>query len=191
MLNPRFQVSYNYCPVAREDGKTTITKVLSARVRNVGRFVSTDKESFLDVSWNRHMALEMRVDKQLGSGSTGAIHATPAADSPVDGQFSSWYEFSVVSAAAEEAFRENETLPAGDVAEWGRDGSSSRVNAGVGTTTGRQDTMFAAAFMPALRLVEKMDSVGVLIDNAQGDGRRWTPPMRRSQMTEEAVKKFW
>lgn len=152
--------------------------VLSARVRNVGRFESTDKQSFLDVSWNWLMALAKRPGKE--SHSAGIVYATPAVDNPGQGLFTSWYEASVVSAAAEEAFRENETLPVGDVAAWG---------SGVGGGgSAAQDELYEAAFGPALRLIKKMDGVGVLIDN--GQGQQWTPPVKASQVAL-AVQKFW
>ena len=149
--------------------------VLSARIRNVGRFVSADQQSFLDVSWNWLMALAKRPSKD--SASAGTIYATPAPDNPTRGMFTSWYEASVVSAEAEAAFRENETLVPGEMAAWG----------GIGATA--LDEMYESAFHPALRLVQKMDGVGVLVDNGQGE-RQWMPPMKASQVAL-AVQKFW
>lgn len=171
---PKFQVAYDHRETEK-DGRSFFTKVVSTRVRNVGRFVSDNKESFLDVSWNHHMALEMKPGKETAA--TGTIRATLAVDNPGRGLFTSWYEASVVSAVAETAFRENETLPVGGMAVWGSGGG------------GKQDELYEAAFGPALRLVQKMDGVGVLIDNGQGDVL-WTPPVKADQAVL-AVQKFW
>lgn len=148
--------------------------VLSARVRNVGRFQSTDKQTFLDISWNWLMALAKRPSREKPS--TGTAYASPAADHPARGVFSSWYEASVSSVAAEEAFKENETMPIGGLAAWGVNGIAAR------------EEMYEAAFGPALKLIRKMDGVGVLVDN--GQGHQWTPPVKASQVAL-AVQKFW
>ncbi|CAK7246062.1 MAG: hypothetical protein STHCBS139747_007684 [Sporothrix thermara] len=174
ITSPRFHFSYDHRE-AKKDSQSYSTMVLSARIRNVGRFVSADQQSFLDVSWNWLMALAKRPSKD--SASAGTIYATPAPDNPTRGMFTSWYEASVVSAEAEAAFRENETLVPGEMAAWG----------GIGATA--LDEMYESAFHPALRLVQKMDGVGVLVDNGQGE-RQWMPPMKASQVAL-AVQKFW
>ncbi|CAK7210431.1 hypothetical protein SCUCBS95973_000781 [Sporothrix curviconia] len=174
ITSPKFQFSHDERET-KKGGQSFVTWILSARIRNVGRFVSADQQSFLDISWNWIMALAKRPGKDNMSVST--ISATPAPDNPARGMFTSWYEASVVSAEAEAAFRENETLPVGEMAAWG----------GVGTSA--LDEMYESAFRPALQLVQKMDGVGVLVDNGQAD-RQWVPPMKASQVAL-AVQKFW
>ncbi|OAA57924.1 hypothetical protein SPI_06809 [Niveomyces insectorum RCEF 264] len=173
VTSPKFQVRYDH-RVTKVESRSFCTKVLSARVRNVNRFISRDQASFLDVSWTRHMTLEQKPDK--ADRNLGTILAAAAADNPTRGAFSSWYEMNVVSARAEAAFRENETLAPGETAAWG----SSRAE---------QDEMFEATLRPALELVQKMDGVGVLIDNGQGD-MLYTPPMTPSS-TAQASSRFW
>ncbi|CAK7273036.1 hypothetical protein SEPCBS57363_005450 [Sporothrix epigloea] len=174
ITSPKFQFFYDHREAMR-DGKSYSTTVLSARIRNIGRFVSADQQSFLDVSWNWLMKLAMRPGKE--GPLAGTVHATPAPDSPTKGVFTSWYEASVVSVAAEAAFQENETLPVGGMASWGAMGTAAL------------DEMYESAFRPALQLVQDMDGVGVLVDNGQGD-RQWTPPVKASQVAL-AVQKFW
>ncbi|CAK7216811.1 hypothetical protein SBRCBS47491_002954 [Sporothrix bragantina] len=174
ITNPKFQFSYDHRET-KKDSQSYSTMVLSARIRNVGRFVSADQQSFLDVSWNMLMSLVKRQGKD--GPSAGTMHATPLADNPTRGMFTSWYEASLVSAEAEAAFQENEALPVGEMATWG----------GVGTAA--LDDMYESAFRPALRLVQKMDGVGVLVDNGQSE-RQWMPPMKASQVAL-AVQKFW
>ncbi|EPE09264.1 hypothetical protein F503_07040 [Ophiostoma piceae UAMH 11346] len=202
MINPRFQMAYDDA-AKQHDGQSVYTKVQSARVRNVGRFVSANGESYLDVSWNRHMRMETKADrvkKEAGGGESGearesgelgefgesgesaeseekgTLRFTGAEDDQTRGMFGSWYEASVLSAAAEHGFRENETLPVGGMACWGR-------------SVVAMDNMYEAAFGPALRLVQKMDGVGVLIDNGQGEGKQPVPPMKTRRAV--AVKNFW
>ncbi|EFW99017.1 hypothetical protein CMQ_4869 [Grosmannia clavigera kw1407] len=172
---PRFQVGYDYREMSATTGPRFCTKILNARVRHVGRHVSRDGESFLDVSWNRHMKLETKPDNS--DSRMGILRATAAADDPVHGVFGSWYEASVLSVRAEEAFRENETLGVGGAAAW--------------TSSAMQESMSRAMFEPALDLVEKMDGVGVLIDNGQGD-TMWTPPANQMNMAlVPASGRFW
>ncbi|KJR84091.1 uncharacterized protein SPSK_08427 [Sporothrix schenckii 1099-18] len=174
ITSPKFQFAYDLREV-KTDSQSYSTAVLSARVRNVGRFQSADLQTFLDISWNWLMALTKRPGNE--GSSVGTAYATPAVDDPQRGVFTTWYEASVVSAAAEAAFQENETLPLGCVAAWGSGGSTAR------------EEMYEAAFGPALKLVQKMDGVGVLIDNGQGD-KQWAPPVKASQVAL-AVQKFW
>ncbi|CAK7268289.1 hypothetical protein SEPCBS119000_002984 [Sporothrix epigloea] len=176
ITSPKFQFAYDDRKV-NKDGQTHSISVLSARIRNIGRFVSSEHQhqSFLDVSWNWLMKLVKRPGER--DKSTGTVHATAAPDNPSRGVFTSWYEASVVSAAAEAAFRENETLQVGEVASWGTMGTAAL------------DEMYESAFRPALQLVQEMDGVGVLVDNGQGD-RQWTPPIKASQVAQ-AVQKFW
>ena len=187
MINPRFQMAYDDA-AKQHDGQAVYTKVQSARVRNVGRFVSASGESYLDVSWNRHMRMEMKADikREAGGADTdagagqpgekGTLRFTGAEDDQRRGMFGSWYEASVLSAAAEHGFRENEALPVGGMASWGR-------------SVVEMDNMYEAAFGPALRLVQKMDGVGVLIDNGQGEGKQPVPPMKTRRAV--AAKNFW
>ncbi|KIH86304.1 hypothetical protein SPBR_08115 [Sporothrix brasiliensis 5110] len=174
ITSPKFQFAYDLREV-KTDSQSYSTAVLSARVRNVGRFQSADLQTFLDISWNWLMALTKRPGNE--GSSVGTAYATPAVDDPRRGVFTTWYEASVVSAAAEAAFQENEKLPLGCVAAWGSGGSNAR------------EEMYEAAFGPALKLVQKMDGVGVLIDNGQGD-KQWAPPVKASQVAL-AVQKFW
>lgn len=174
IASPRFQFAFDHRETKTNDNQTFSTTVLSARVRNVGRFQSTDKQTFFDISWNWLMALAKRPSREKPS--TGTVYASPVADHPARGVFSSWYEASVSSVAAEEAFKENETLPIGGLAAWGVNGIAAR------------EEMYEAAFGPALKLIRKMDGVGVLVDN--GQGHQWTPPVKASQVAL-AVQKFW
>ncbi|CAK7214968.1 hypothetical protein SEUCBS140593_002369 [Sporothrix eucalyptigena] len=174
ITNPKFQFAYDHRET-KKGGQSFSTMVLSARIRNIGRFVSADQQSYLDVSWNWLMALVKRPGKE--GATSGTMHATPAPDNPSRGQFTSWYEASIVSAEAEAAFRENETLPAGGMAAWGTVGTAAL------------DEIFESAFNPALQLVKKMDGVGVLVDNGQAE-RTWTPPTTASKVAR-AVKNFW
>ena len=138
-------------------------RVKYMRTLTIWRFVSPDKQSYLDITevldneirgCTSSKGMDKREDWHLQVAE--ARKGTQREQMEKRGFPCRWYEASISSAAADEMFRQNETLGFAEVADWNYE-ALHRAGA------------LSAILEPALRMVQEMDSVGAGNDNCQVD----------------------
>ncbi|ROW11564.1 hypothetical protein VMCG_01472 [Cytospora schulzeri] len=127
------------------DGPPSVT-IDEVRVRQVRRFQTRDKKTFLDIS--RTIPTEV---KDFPGTKYRAVRSLQA-DDRKKGVFNGWYEASVSSARMEGLLQQNEALVPGDEVEWTLEQLE-------------KEGVFEDMYRPACQIVRRMDGVGVKCDN--------------------------
>lgn len=156
--------------------------VYRLNVRHIARLRSQDEKSHLDVTNVQAMTMcEER--EEAPSSLLVRIEARPDSTNAPGGRVASWYEASVSSARADDLFRQNETLRVGDEPDW--------------TVERLQEAgVFRDLYGPAAAMVKRMDGVGVLGDNGQGERLSRAPGTRGAAAdalkgAESPRRSFW
>lgn len=142
------------------DGPPPVT-IDEVRIRQVRRFQTQNKKTFLDVS-----RIFPTIVKNFSGTKYRAVRSL-LEDDRTKGVFNGWYEASVSSARMEELLQQNEALAPGDEVEWTLEQLE-------------KEAVFEDTYQPACHIVKRMDGVGVKCDNGMPHGETPRTPQSRS-----------
>jgi hypothetical protein len=145
-------------------------KLNGIRVRYTCDYRSSHENSALSIT----EVVDLKIERVRVAGGKRVFSATEYTTKPRPGCPHSWYEVGILSTAALEAFKENESLGIGEEASWTTD---KLEQAGV----------FSALYLTACKMVKRIDGIGFYNDN--GVRPAAAPPSGMSHCSQPHIER--